>query len=43
MDSNAKRLQGNPRASDLATTYHSDLRFDALRSLPEFQKIVPPK
>jgi tetratricopeptide (TPR) repeat protein len=43
MDLNAKRLQGNPNASDLAATNRSDPRFDALRSLPEFQKIVPPK
>ncbi|HEX7576522.1 MAG TPA: DUF2723 domain-containing protein [Verrucomicrobiae bacterium] len=43
MDLNAKRLQSDPRASDLAATNRSDPRFDALRSLPEFQKIVPPK
>ena len=43
MDLNAKRLQGNPKASDLAARNRSDPRFDALRSLPEFQKIVPPK
>jgi hypothetical protein len=39
----AKRLQLNPNASDLAATNRSDTRFDPLRSLPEFQKIVPPK
>ena len=43
MDLNAKRLQGNLNASDLAATNRSDPRFDALRGLPEFQKIVPPK
>jgi hypothetical protein len=43
MDLNAKRLHSDPRASDLAATNRSDPRFDALRSLPEFQKIVPPK
>jgi tetratricopeptide (TPR) repeat protein len=43
MNLNAKRLQANPNASDLASTNRSDTRFDALRSLPEFQKIVPPK
>jgi tetratricopeptide (TPR) repeat protein len=43
MELNARRLQENPKASDLAATNRSDTRFDALRSLPEFQKIVPPK
>jgi tetratricopeptide (TPR) repeat protein len=43
MDLNAKRLQQDPKASDLAATNRSDPRFDALRRLPEFQKIVPPK
>jgi hypothetical protein len=43
MDLNAKRLQRDPRADDLAAANRSDTRFDPLRSLPEFQKIVPPK
>ena len=43
MDLNAKRLQLDPKASDLAATNRLDPRFDALRRLPEFQKIVPPK
>jgi tetratricopeptide (TPR) repeat protein len=43
MDLNAKRLKANPNASDLAATNRADPRFDALRNLPEFQKIVPPK
>ena len=43
MNLNAKRLQQNPKASNLAATNRSDPRFDALRNLPEFQKIVPPK
>ena len=43
MDLSAKRLQRDPKAADLAATNLSDQRFDALRSLPEFQKIVPPK
>jgi tetratricopeptide (TPR) repeat protein len=43
MDLNAKRLRRDPKAGDLAATNRSDPRFDALRSLPEFQKIVPPK
>jgi tetratricopeptide (TPR) repeat protein len=43
MDLNAQRLKANPFASDLAATNRADPRFDALRRLPEFQKIVPPK
>jgi tetratricopeptide (TPR) repeat protein len=43
MDLNAKRLQSDPKSGDLAATNRSDPRFDALRSLPEFQKILPPK
>jgi tetratricopeptide (TPR) repeat protein len=43
MDLNAKRLKANPTASDLAVTCRTDVRFDLLRSLPEFPKIVPPK
>jgi len=43
MDLSAKRLQRDPRASNLAATNRSDPRFDALRGLPEFQKVVSPK
>ena len=43
MDYNAKRLKLDPKASDLAVTCRADHRFDALRNLPEFPKIVPPK
>jgi len=43
MDLNSKRLQLNPAASNLALTNRSDQRFDPLRNLPEFQKIVSPK
>jgi tetratricopeptide (TPR) repeat protein len=43
MDLNAKRLQSDPKSGDLAATNRSDPRFDTLRSLPEFQKILPPK
>jgi len=43
MDLSAKRLKANPNASDLAATNRADARFDALRGLPEFQKIVLPK
>ena len=42
MDLNAKRLKADPTAPNLAVTNRSDPRFDALRNLPEFQKIVPP-
>jgi tetratricopeptide (TPR) repeat protein len=43
MDYNARRLKLDPKASDLAVTCRADHRFDALRNLPEFPKIVPPK
>jgi tetratricopeptide (TPR) repeat protein len=42
MDLNAKRLKLDPKASDLAATNRADHRFDMLRNLPEFQKIIPP-
>ena len=42
MNLNAKRLQQDPTASDLAATNRLDPRFDALRRLPEYPKIVPP-
>ncbi|HEX5400237.1 MAG TPA: DUF2723 domain-containing protein, partial [Verrucomicrobiae bacterium] len=41
MDLNAKRLKTDPTAPNLAVTNRSDPRFNTLRSLPEFQKIVP--
>jgi tetratricopeptide (TPR) repeat protein len=43
MDLNARRLQLDTNAGNLAVTIRSDPNFDSLRSLPEFQKIVPPK
>jgi tetratricopeptide (TPR) repeat protein len=43
MNLNAKRLQRDPNAHDLVATNLTDARFDALRPLPEFQKIVPPR
>jgi tetratricopeptide (TPR) repeat protein len=43
VDLSGKRLQLNPNAGDLAATNRIDHRFDALRSLPDYQKIVPPK
>ena len=42
MDLNAKRLKADPTAPNLAVTNRSDPRFNALRNLPEFQKIIPP-
>jgi tetratricopeptide (TPR) repeat protein len=38
----AKRLKQNPKARDLLAEVRKDRRFDSLRSLPEFSKIVPP-
>jgi tetratricopeptide (TPR) repeat protein len=43
MDLNAKRLARDPKASDLAATNRGDPRFNALRNLPEYQKIVSSK
>jgi len=43
LELNAKRLQTNPAASNLVVTLRSDLRFNPLRQMPEFQKLVPPK
>ena len=43
MDLNAKRLARDPKAGDLAATNRDDPRFNALRNLPEYQKIVPSK
>ena len=41
LDLNAKRLQHNPKARDLQAEARKDRRFDSLRNLPEFQKLVP--
>ena len=43
LDLNARRLAANPKATDLLETARTDDRLNNLRSLPEFQKIVPPK
>jgi tetratricopeptide (TPR) repeat protein len=43
VDLSVKRLQANPGASDLVANCRTDPRFDVLRSLPEFQKIIPLK
>ena len=42
LDLNTKRLQHNPKARDLLIEARKDRRFDPLRNLPEFQKLVPP-
>jgi tetratricopeptide (TPR) repeat protein len=42
LDLSAKRLKQNPKARDLLAEVRKDHRFDQLRNLPEFQKIVPP-
>jgi len=42
LDLSAKRLKQNPKARDLLAEVRKDQRFDPLRNLPEFQKIVPP-
>jgi len=42
LDLNAKRLAANPSARDLLSEARKDPRFDTLRTLPAFQKIVPP-
>ena len=41
LDLSAKRLLTNPAAHDLLLETRNDPRFNALRSLPEFQKLVP--
>ncbi|MGD0744187.1 MAG: DUF2723 domain-containing protein [Verrucomicrobiota bacterium] len=38
----AKRLATNPAASDLLAEARKDPRFNSLRNLPAFQKLVPP-
>ena len=42
LDLSARRLKSNPTAHDLLLEARKDPRFDPLRNLPEFQKIVPP-
>jgi tetratricopeptide (TPR) repeat protein len=37
-----KRLQRDPKARDLAGQARKDSRFDPIRNLPDFKKIVPP-
>ena len=42
LDLSAKRLAANPAARDLVVEARKDPRFNALRNLPAFQKLVPP-
>ena len=43
LDLSTQRLKSNPTARDLLLEARKDQRFDPLRNLPEFQKLVPPK
>ena len=43
LDLSAKRLTKNPGANDLLKAVRNDPRFNAIRNLPDFQKLVPPK
>jgi tetratricopeptide (TPR) repeat protein len=43
LDLSAKRLKQNPKARDLLLEIRKDHRFDTLRSLPAFQKLVSPQ
>jgi len=42
LDLSAQRLKTNPAARNLLDAARTDPSFNALRSLPEFQKMVPP-
>jgi tetratricopeptide (TPR) repeat protein len=42
LDLSAQRLKSNPTARDLLLEARKDQRFEQLRKLPEFQKLVPP-
>ena len=41
LEMNARRMQANPGASNLVSLVRNDPRFNAIRNLPEFQKLVP--
>jgi tetratricopeptide (TPR) repeat protein len=41
LELSARRLKTNPGASNLLIQAHSDPRFSAIRTMPEFQKLVP--
>jgi len=42
-DQSTRRLANNPSARDLVAEARNDQRLATLRTLPEFQKLVPPK
>ena len=42
LELSAQRLKSNPTAHDLLLEARRDSRFNSLRNLPEFQKMVPP-
>ena len=43
LDLNAKRLATNPAAVDILKYVRSDPNLNSLRSLPQYQQIVPPQ
>jgi tetratricopeptide (TPR) repeat protein len=43
LDLSAQRLAKDPKARDLVTAARTDPRLERIRSLPEFQKILPAK
>jgi tetratricopeptide (TPR) repeat protein len=43
LELSAQRLKQTPKARDLLAEVRKDHRFDSLRNLPEFQKLVPPE
>jgi len=43
LDLSARRLKQNPKARDLLVEARKDSRFDTVRNLPAFQKLVPPQ
>ena len=42
LEMNSQRIKTNPAANDLMAQARADSHFNSLRSLPEFQKLVPP-
>ncbi len=42
LDLSTARLKTNASARDLVAEARKDQRFDSLRNLPDFQKLVPP-
>jgi tetratricopeptide (TPR) repeat protein len=43
LELSAKRRAQDPKAPDLAAAVRNDARFAAIRDLPEFRRLVPPK